>query len=133
MPDAVADTHALIWYLQQDSRLSPTASKYFSDCEVDGGVIRIPAICVVEVIYLAEKGRIRAEMLQMFLHQLAQPDTVLTVVPLDLAVATALATVPRARVPDLPDRVIAATAVALGLPLITRDLRIQMAGLPTVW
>ena len=29
MPDAVTDTHALIWYLQDDARLSPIAAQYF--------------------------------------------------------------------------------------------------------
>jgi len=41
--------------------------------------------------------------------------------------------VPRAEVPDMPDRIIAATALHLGLPLISRDRKIQLAGLQTIW
>ncbi len=52
MPDAVADTHALIWYLANDPRLSPLASRYFDECETDGGQIRVPTICAIEIIYL---------------------------------------------------------------------------------
>jgi predicted nucleic acid-binding protein len=33
----------------------------------------------------------------------------------------------------MPDRIIAATALHLGLPLVTRDLRIQASGIPTIW
>lgn len=33
----------------------------------------------------------------------------------------------------LPDRVIAATALQLGLPLVTRDRRLQSAGIQTIW
>ena len=33
----------------------------------------------------------------------------------------------------MPDRIIAATALHLGLPLITRDQRIQSAGIKTIW
>jgi predicted nucleic acid-binding protein len=41
--------------------------------------------------------------------------------------------IPRDAVPDLPDRVISATALALGLPLVTRDARIREAGIETIW
>jgi predicted nucleic acid-binding protein len=36
-------------------------------------------------------------------------------------------------VPDLPDRVVAGTAVALGLPLVSRDGKIRASGIETVW
>jgi len=39
----------------------------------------------------------------------------------------------RKDVPEMPDRIIAATAVAYGVPLITRDHLIQLAGLQTIW
>lgn len=45
--------------------------------------------------------------------------------PLDRVVLDAVARVSRSEVPDMPDRIVAATAVALGLPLITRDARIR--------
>ena len=53
--------------------------------------------------------------------------------PLDLAVADALARVSRDAVPDMPDRIIAATALALDLPLITRDGRIRSSNVRTIW
>jgi len=34
---------------------------------------------------------------------------------------------------DMPDRMIAATAARLGLPLVTRDRQIQSAGIATIW
>jgi PIN domain nuclease of toxin-antitoxin system len=45
----------------------------------------------------------------------------LIVLPLDLAVAQAMDQVPRAEVPDMPDRVVAATAVAHDLSLVSVD------------
>lgn len=39
----------------------------------------------------------------------------------------------RTDVPDLPDRIIAATAVRLGVPVISRDAKIKGANLATVW
>jgi predicted nucleic acid-binding protein len=37
------------------------------------------------------------------------------------------------QVPDLPDRVIAATALHLDVPLISRDHNIKLPGLKTIW
>jgi predicted nucleic acid-binding protein len=56
-----------------------------------------------------------------------------TVAVLDLAVARALQRIPRDEVPDLPDRVIAATALALDMPLVTRDAKIRTANILTIW
>jgi predicted nucleic acid-binding protein len=36
-------------------------------------------------------------------------------------------------VPEMPDRIIAATAIHLGVPLVTRDRRLQSAGIQTIW
>ena len=36
-------------------------------------------------------------------------------------------------IPDMPDRIIAATALHLDLPLVTRDQKIQAAGITTIW
>ena len=54
-------------------------------------------------------------------------------VPLDRYVAQALNHVARTEVPDMPDRIIAATALYLGIPLISRDGRIETSSLTTIW
>jgi predicted nucleic acid-binding protein len=41
--------------------------------------------------------------------------------------------VSRAEVPDMPDRIVAATAVYFDVPVISRDRRIRAASLKTVW
>jgi predicted nucleic acid-binding protein len=41
--------------------------------------------------------------------------------------------VSRAEVPDMPDRIIAATAVYFDVPVLSRDRRILAANLKTVW
>ncbi|MBI3923628.1 MAG: hypothetical protein HY318_19570 [Armatimonadetes bacterium] len=48
-------------------------------------------------------------------------------------VAGSVARVPRSEVPDMPDRIIAATAVCLGLALISKDRKIQLSGVKTIW
>jgi PIN domain nuclease of toxin-antitoxin system len=41
--------------------------------------------------------------------------------------------VPRADVPDMPDRIVAATAVYYGVPVISRDARIRASNVQTIW
>jgi PIN domain nuclease of toxin-antitoxin system len=41
--------------------------------------------------------------------------------------------VPRADVPDMPDRMVAATGVYFDVPVISRDRRIRATNLKTVW
>ena len=48
-------------------------------------------------------------------------------------VANAVTSVPRSEVPDMPDRIIAATALHLNLSLISRDRKIQRSGVHTIW
>jgi predicted nucleic acid-binding protein len=53
--------------------------------------------------------------------------------PLDGDVAEAVQSIDRAVVPDLPDRVIAATALAWNAPLVSRDAKSQAAQLQIIW
>jgi predicted nucleic acid-binding protein len=41
--------------------------------------------------------------------------------------------VSRTDVPDMPDRIVAATAMYFNVPVISRDARIRSANLHTVW
>lgn len=54
-------------------------------------------------------------------------------VPLNRLVAEALEFVQRTEVPDLPDRIVAATALALKVPLISRDRKIRASQVQTIW
>jgi len=111
----VLDTHAAIWYLLDAMSLS---QRVFS---------------LVEVVYLVERGRIAADVFGRFIGELGRENPAFTVVPLDSNVAGVLRGIPRNVVPDMPDRIIAATALYLGLPLVTRDRRLQAAGIQTIW
>lgn len=129
MSEVVADTHAVLWYVFEDPRLSPTALAAMT-C---GEPILVPSISLVEIIYLIEKRRIPEEAFARLRAELADPAAALTLVPLDLAVAEAVVHVPRAAVPDLPDRLIAATALAYERPLVSRDSKIQAIDLEVIW
>ncbi|MEZ4860304.1 MAG: hypothetical protein R3C14_03325 [Caldilineaceae bacterium] len=61
-----------------------------------------------------------------------EADSNFCVVPLNMAVIQALRDFGPAAIPELSDRIIAATARALQLPLLTTDEAIEASGLVTV-
>jgi len=130
---AVADTHAVIWYLFADERLSATARTMIEEAAAGGDQIAFSSITLAEIVYLSEKGRVDPATLDRLLAAIDREDAVLVEVPLDRHVAKALRKVERTQIPDLPDRIIAATALHLGLPLISRDRRIELSDVDTIW
>ena len=133
MTDYVADTHALIWYLENSPRLGSQARIAFDACDRGEIQIYVPTICLVEIVYLMEKGRISPEMKSMLDEELKSGESGLVLADLNMDVVDQIANVLRDDIPDLPDRVIAATALALDLPLISRDRKIVLSGLDTIW
>jgi PIN domain nuclease of toxin-antitoxin system len=130
---AVLDTHAAIWYLLDSKNLSEKVFSLIDGAAASGVPTYISAVSLVEVVYLAERGRIAADAFERFVRVLGQHDPAFRLVPLDYNVSRALRAVPRDAVPDMPDRIIAATALHLGLPLVTRDRGLQAAGIQTIW
>jgi predicted nucleic acid-binding protein len=91
------------------------------DAATEGGYpIYVPAICLVELVYLFEKKRLPAIARDRLLRALDDPDRPPRLVPMDRAVVDAVEIVSRNDVPDTPDRIVAATALALQLPLVSR-------------
>ncbi len=133
MPAIVADTHAIVWYLADDPRLSASAARALDDATRSGDPILVPSITLVELTYLVEKGRLPAAARLRLVEALADPEGPYQLAPLDGAVAGAVEQIDRTAVPDLPDRVIAATAVAWDAPLVSRDGKIRATQLQTIW
>jgi len=133
MKAVLADTHTLVWYLGSAPYLTAAATAALDMATHTNAPIYVAAISVVEVIYLVEKGRLPPLALARLLDALADPQRGLVAVPLDLAVVQAMQHIPRTAVPEMPDRIIAATALYLGVPLVTRDLAIRASGFTTIW
>jgi PIN domain nuclease of toxin-antitoxin system len=123
----------LVWYLLDSPRLSTSAARALDETASTGGLIHVSPVSIIEIIYLSEKGKLSPDVPTRVFHVLREPETDLAVVPLDGEVARAVADVPRDLVPDMPDRIIAATALHLNLPLVTRDQRIRRTSIQTIW
>lgn len=134
MTSVVTDTHALIWYIFDLERLSEAALTVFEQAINAGNPIYVSAISIVEISYLVERGRLVEEVLTRILNALDDPNVGIVLAPLDRNVSAAVRQIERTTVPDMPDRIIAATALCLDLPLVTRDLRIQaLTNIQTIW
>ena len=130
---AVADTHTVIWYTFDDARLSKRARAFLDDAATAGHHVGVSAITLAEMVYLGEKGRIHTDALTRLVASLDNQENVLLEIPFDRHIALALSLVDRKAVPDLPDRIIAASALYMGVPLVTRDSKIRLSDVETVW
>lgn len=129
----VADTHTALWHLFDDVRLSPAAAEFIDQAAAVRSNIAVSAISLVEVVYLVEKKRLPRNAYADLKNALTDPGPVLQEVPFTGQIVDVLPEVPRDEVPDMPDRMIAATAVYLGVPVITRDGRIRATPWRTIW
>lgn len=89
-------------------------------------------MCLVEATYLVEKARV-PEIVLSLIERATFPGSALEPVDLTIAIAVAMRQISRATVADMPDRVIAATALTMRLPLVTRDGKIRASNIETIW
>ena len=113
----VVDTNALWWYLRAPERLSPSADTVFRLAEAGGTVLVAPAIVVAELYYLSIKARDPLSPTELM--ALLDGSGYFVVSDLGRTQLEMLDRLPE--IPEMHDRLIAAEALALGVPVVTRD------------
>ena len=130
---AVLDTAPLVAIATgSEQSLGPAAKRLVKRAVRAGGVLGIPAVCLFEVAQLEERGRLRLRLpFEDWCSEL-EGSAGLRILPLDLGVVSEARALPTLRDPF--DRLIAGTAVAHGVPLISPDKRVATSGrLAVVW
>ncbi len=134
MSDCITDTHGLIWYILNSGELSLTAKNLFISTANSGGNVFVPTISLIEITYLIEKNKFQPALLTRIISRLNNPNAELKPIELTVGIADKLSQIPRSVVPDMPDRIIAATALYLNLPLVTKDHKVQaLTSIQTIW
>jgi len=129
----VIDTHALIWFLEGNSRLGANAKAVLS--HPDSQLI-IPATTLAEAVWIVERGRTSIPSSKDVIAAV-ETDYRVLIYPLDKEIIEM--TMNLSAINEMHDRQIAATALVLAskgdmVQLLTCDQNITASGLvPIVW
>ena len=131
----VVDTHALLWFLEGNRQLGRRAKANLSAPESH---LIVPVIVLAEAGVIIEHRRTKVPSIGYLLESLSK-DARVEVFPLTLDVFRRSLSADVAKVPELHDRLIAATALHLRdlgieVSLITRDESLtNAAAIPVTW
>ena len=116
MNEYVADTMAIVLRLEK-RRMSDAVKDIFKKAESESNKIYIPTIVVAEIGYLSEKGRIETNITA--LERYCAVYSSVQIIHLDFTIVKNAFTIKD--IPELHDRLIAASAFTYKLHLVTND------------
>ncbi len=123
------DTHVVIWLAFEPERLSKRAKEAIRVARREGE-LAIAGISLLELAWLAEKGRVETTLsVESFVRLCASKMTVLPITP---EIAARAVSLPDPYPKDPQDRLIGATALVEGIPLVTHDRLIKKSRLVSV-
>jgi len=125
----LADTHALVWHLTEPRRLGKAARRCLASVDRGRSLCHIPAITLVEIWLLYERGRLRVGPAQIL--EAIAGHSGYAVLALDIEQAIEFGSITGIR--DPMDRMILSAARATGSRLISRDDHLDGFGVERVW
>jgi PIN domain nuclease of toxin-antitoxin system len=117
--------------MTNNPKLSSEAKGIFQKVDNFQDSIYIPCIVFFELLYLIEKKKVPADF-DGFLALVSSSKNY-KIEPLCLPIIEKSKRIPREKVADPWDRLIAATSMHLNSPLITRDETLKEIGIEVIW
>jgi PIN domain nuclease of toxin-antitoxin system len=122
------DTHAFIWWMTDDARLSPRARAFFAH---DDHTLILSVASAWEIALKIARRRLHLPV-TMEGVQSAVRDQRVERLAIEFEHAVAAATLPGIH-GDPFDRMLVAQAMALGCPIVTQDPKIARYPVETIW
>ena len=124
----VVDTHALVWYLTRDHRLSLRAREVLQGGQSGELLVLVSTVVLAEVLYISERKRVPVGFPELLSR--IQAALGYQIVDFDLAVLREMQRLPQEL--ELHDRALAATALLYDAALLSRDRELRKLKLPKV-
>lgn len=118
------DTHIALWLDSGDERLSIATRALIDDCWQNGGTLYLSAVTAWEIALLVDTGRVDLDRLPENWVERFLDRPGIAPVPLGWRVACRAYRLHPLAHRDPADRLLIATAIELGCPLVTYDERI---------
>lgn len=125
----VADTHAVVWHLSAPRKLGAAARRAFAAADEGRWLCCVPAIALVEVTLLQERGRIRVGVDQVLQALAGHPGYAVLAIDADQAREFA----GLGGLKDPMDRLVLAAARVTGSRLVSVDDAFDGFGVERVW
>ncbi len=129
----ILDTHIWLWWIRHPEKLSDYASKAIEKAIKEKGIV-ISSISTWEVSLLVNRGRLKLPIDVREWVRKTEGLPFVRFIPVDNVIGLHSVTLPDAFKTDLAGRVIAATAMTMDIPLVTRDEKIlNYPHIKTIW
>jgi len=120
----VLDTHVWVWWLSDPEKLPARARRTVMEAAGDRAIY-ISAISAWEIALLASRGRLTFTMDAQDWITKSEALPFLHFVPVDNAIAVRSVRLEQPFHNDQADRIIVATAITMGVPVVTSDTKIR--------
>ena len=126
------DTHVVIWLALEPAKIARRARAAIEETRLRGEGLAISDITLLEIAAAENKGRIKLDAsLETFLSEV---ESRFVVLPMTGRVCARAMELPASFPKDPADRVIGATALVEGVPLVTADDHIRRSKeIRTIW
>ena len=129
----VLDTHAWIWFTSNPEALSQKA-QIVVDAAVKEKNLLISSISAWETALLVKKGRLKLTMDVTDWIAKSENLPFIQFIPVTNSIAVKSVNLPPPLHPDPADRIIIATALSTGAPIVTKDKKIlDYSHVKTIW